>query len=343
MAQTLRRSLVISLQAATAACALFCAVPAMAQQDDTFNRLNRLEREIDTLSRAVYKGDVKASPPSSLSNGDSNYQASLEVRISDLEKQIQDLTGRIEQQGYDVSQMQNRLDRALSDTDLRLSEIEKKVGIAPVSPATGMPPSSPMTAPSSGDATSGTLAPSDMGGTLGQSAPVPQTMTLPEMADPNAPAPADSPTQQTLGTFQQAPGGAAIAPPSGDPAAMYEGAFSQLKNGNYVVSQGQFESFLKSYPEHPLTPNATYWLGESYYAQGQYDQAARIFAESYKKYPKGPKVADSLLKMGMSLGGAGKSKEACLTLLQLKKEFPTGQGTVLRRADQEMTKLGCGG
>ncbi|MBP9868596.1 MAG: tetratricopeptide repeat protein, partial [Alphaproteobacteria bacterium] len=90
-----------------------------------------------------------------------------------------------------------------------------------------------------------------------------------------------------------------------------------------------------------LAANATYWLAECHYAQGQYDKAARIFAESYKKYPKGPKVADSLLKMGMSLGGLGKTKEACVTLQQLKKEFPSGQTTALRRAEQEMTRLGC--
>jgi tol-pal system protein YbgF len=178
-----------------------------------------------------------------------------------------------------------------------------------------------MTAPVGG-ATSGTLAPEDMGGTVPamesaipeQPAPPAQsgTLTLPNPSDPNAPAPADSPTQQTLGTFQQAPGGAAIVPPGGDPAAMYEGAFSQLKNGNYVASQQQFESFLKTYADHPLTPNATYWLGESFYAQGQYEKAARVFAESYKKYPKGPKVADSLLKMGMSLGWGRKNAGSVL-------------------------------
>lgn len=78
--------------------------------------------------------------------------------------------------------------------------------------------------------------------------------------------------------MNEAPGGAAIPPKAGDdPAGQYEMAFSLLKGGNYGSAKNGFETFLKSYPDHPLVSNATYWLGECYYAQGEYDKAARIF------------------------------------------------------------------
>lgn len=328
--------------AAVALCALGGAAPAFSQSaDDAAARLSRIEREIDTLNRAVYKGETaKEGMPAPLSpSSPSSYQADLEVRISGIEKQIQDLTGRLEQQNFDISQMREKLDRALADIELRLGDVDKKAGLA--SPSSSS--SSPLTGgeePPPG-IQSGTLAPGDKGGVVPQ--PPSDFPPLSAPADPNAPAPADSPTQQPLGSLREAPGGAGIPPKdiAADPASLYEGAFSQLKNGNYVKAQGELEGFLKSFPDHPLAANATYWLGECHYAQGHHDKAARIFAESYKKYPKGPKVADSLLKMGMSLGGLGKTKEACVTLQQLKKEFPSGQATVLRRADQEMTRLGC--
>ncbi len=128
---------------------------------------------------------------------------------------------------------------------------------------------------------------------------------------------------------------------TGNAADDYEAAFSQLKNGNYAAAQSGFNQFIKAYPEHPLGPNAIYWMGETYYAQKKYDQSARIFAESFKKYPKGPKAADSLLKLGLSLGGGGKTQDACVTLKQVKKQFPTGEGSVLRRTEQELKRLGC--
>jgi tol-pal system protein YbgF len=320
-------------QAALAACFLLVTVslPALAYADDAQVRLRQLEGSVDTLNRAVFKGQMPAVAPSA--SGSSDYQASVETRLSELEKQIRDLTGKVEQQEFENNQMKAKLDKALADIDLRFQDMSTNAAAAVPAKQTG------------------TLAPNDMGGQV--TAPMTNLQTAPAvqpapvanvgmMKDTNAPAAANSPTVQNLGTMSEAPGGASIPPTVGnDPAGEYENAFSQLKSGNASAAKTGFEAFIKKYPDHPLISNATYWLGESYYSQGQYDKAARIFAESYKKYPKGPKVADSLLKMGMSLGQAGKTKEACVTLAQLKKEFPAGQGVVLRRADQELGRLGC--
>lgn len=322
------------IQAAFAACLLLATVSfsSFAVADDAQSRLRQLEGSVDTLNRAVFKGE---KPPVSLSGGaSSDYQASVETRLADLEKQIRDLTGKVEQQEFENTQLKTKLDKALADIELRFQDAGKSGSIAPSLKQTG------------------TLSSNDMGGAV-LSEPSPVVAPAPaaasnvaviDPANPNAPASQNSPTVQNLGTMNEAPGGAAIPPKAGDdPAGQYEMAFSLLKAGNHSAAKNGFEEFIKSYPNHPLISNATYWLGETYYAQGEYEKAARIFAESYKKYPKGPKVADSLLKMGMSLGGAGKTKEACVTLQQLKKEFATGESVTLRRADQEISRLGCAG
>ena len=333
-------------QAALAACAftalMISVVPVNAQSQDA-SRLARIEAQMDTLSRAVFKGQM---PPTGsvtpLSGGASaDYQADVEARLSDMEKQVRDLTGKVEELSFQNAQLKTQLEKALADIELRFQG-NAVPGAAPISGA--------------GVTQSGTLAPQDMGGPVTQmdddpppgmpvagAAPAPAATTTPPR-DVNAPADPNSPSVNNLGTLNQAPGGAAI-PPQGnsDATTQYETAFSQLKSGNYVAARTGFEAFLKANPDHPLAANATYWLGECYYGQGQYEKATRIFAESYKKYPQGPKVADSLLKMGMSLGASGKKKEGCVTLQQLRKEFPSGQGVTLRRADQEMTKLGCNG
>lgn len=337
MKKFLRHPGLISMQAALAACCLFAAIPAAQAQEDTFNRINRLEREIETLNKAVYSGKSPVSSGAPSSSGDSSYQANLEVRLAEMEKQLRDLTGKIEQQGFEITQLRERLDRSQTDIEMRLNALEGKGGMQ-----TGMSqPPGAMTAPGA----PGLLASNDMPPTPSLNEPLIQPQSgnaSAPITDYNAPAPANSPTQRQLGTLTEAPGGATIPPnPSTDPASVYENAFSQLKSGNYAVAQRDFSSFLSSHPQHPLAANATYWLGETYYAQAKYDQASRVFAESYKKFPKGPKAADSLLKLGMSLGGAGKNKEACVSLKQLKKEFNASQGTAVRRADQEMTRLGC--
>lgn len=258
---------------------------------------------------------ISASPlPVPASSGNS-YQANLEVRLSELESQMRTMRGQLEEKDHQINQLKEQLDRALSDIDMRLNQ------------------SSPLPTGANGGMPMGN----------GTAPPQPEISGSADMgADPDAPAPANAPTQQNLGTMSEAPGGAAIAPSSGDVAAQYEAAYAKLKAGDYSGAQGDFDRFLKANPSHQLASNATYWYGETFYAQKKYSEAARIFAESYKKYPKGPKAADSLLKLGMSLGGSGKTKEACVSLKQLKKQYPAGNSTLLKRADQEIAKLSCG-
>lgn len=350
-----------TLQAALAACALFASTAMVAPsivyaQDDAATRLSRMEAQMDTLSRAVFKGDVPASAmPTPLTATSSDYQASVEARLSDLEKQNRELTGKVEQLTFDNSQLKTRLDKALTDIELRLQGQSQGQAAGNQMPSDDINTPTPTNLANTDDMSSieppkqsGTLSTHDMGGPV-LSAPTPlvnNTEAKPIVKngalDINAPAPADSPTIQNLGTMNAAPGGAIIPSEiSKDATAQYESAFAQLKSGNYAPARVGFETFLKENATHPLAANATYWLGESYYGQGEFEKAARVFAESYKKYPKGPKVADSLLKMGMALGAGGKKKEACVTLQQLKKEFPSGQGVTLRRAEQEISKLAC--
>ncbi len=320
-------------QAAIAACLLLATVSIpthMARADDVSSRLRQLEGSVDTLNRAVFKGEKAPVDLTSSPSGD--YQASVENRLSDLETQLRDLTGKVEQQEFQNNQMKAKLDKALADLELRFQDMGEASTTAPARQT-------------------GTLAPNDMGGTV-DTVPTPTVenndITSPSteslMTDPNAPAPQTSPTVQQLGSVKTSPDGTTIEPKAGDdPAGQYEMAFSLLKSGNFASAKNGFETFIATYPKHPLVSNATYWLGESYYANGEFDKATRIFAESYKKYPKGPKVADSLLKMGMSLGASGKKKEACVALKQLKKEFPSGDTVTLRRADQEISRLACAG
>jgi tol-pal system protein YbgF len=256
--------------------------------------------------------DMRANAPDF--GGNSSYQAQVETRLSDLENQVRNLRGQIEEKDFQIDQLQKKLDRALSDLEIRLNERASA-------------------------ASSSSISASQSSSDEDQNSP--STLNDSDIRDPNAPAPKDSPTQQKLGSLREAPGGVAIPPEAGDAASQYEQAYSQLKSGDYVTAQKSFDRFLKNNPRHPLAGNATYWLGETFYAQQKYDQATRIFAESYKKFPKGAKAPDSLLKMGMSLGNAGKKNEACISFKQLKKQFATGHSGLLRRADQEMERLGC--
>ena len=133
----------------------------------------------------------------------------------------------------------------------------------------------------------------------------------------------------------------ALTSATADPQKMYDDAYQSLVKTEYDTAQEKLAAFLKQFPEHSLAGNAQYWLGETYYVQGQYGQAAVQFAEGFKKYKTSIKGPDNLLKLGMSMQKLDKKKEACTAFRSLKKEFPKAPVSILQKAQDEAKKLKC--
>ena len=128
---------------------------------------------------------------------------------------------------------------------------------------------------------------------------------------------------------------------TGNAASDYDQAFSLLKSQNYEAAEAAFSSFVGSYPDSELAPNARYWLAETFYVRGDFAQASKLFAEAFQSNPNGPKAADNLLKLGMSLEGLGKVKESCVTYSEISKRFPNASASLLQRARQQLEKNKC--
>lgn len=142
---------------------------------------------------------------------------------------------------------------------------------------------------------------------------------------------------------------APIVPPSGgdtlggaDTAnALYQDAFAAVRDGRYDDGSAKFQRFLAQYPGHPLSANARYWLGETYYVRGDYKQAAKAFAQGYQDFPKSSKAEDSLYKLSLSLAKLGKTDDACLSLHQMQTAFPAGTGPLRQKAQDQLKQLNC--
>lgn len=279
-------------------------------QNDANNRIKRLENEIETLSRAVYKGEKPQAPIGGA--GVSDATANIDARISQIEKDLQTLTGKVEQQSYDSQQTQQRLEALEQDTRMRLDAIEGQLRAGGAVPPNNAPPLMPQ---------------ADMQ----QQPPI----------DPNVVIGSDQPPMPSVLQPEAPMGDADGTAGSLDAAGLYEQGFGEIKREDYAAAERSFAQFMKDYPTHALAPNALYWLGETFYVRKEYDKAARAFAEAYQKYPNGPKGADNLLKLGMSLAGKGEKDSACVALAQLRKEYPKGPEPVLKRGESESAALGC--
>lgn len=124
------------------------------------------------------------------------------------------------------------------------------------------------------------------------------------------------------------------------PDMLYERSYESLLRRQFADAETGFRTFVQKYNDNSLAGNAQYWLGETYYVQGDYRQAAQSFLKGYREYPKGRKAADSLLKLGLSLNRLGQKEQACAAFTQLGGQFPKA-AEARKRAQTEAKRAGC--
>ncbi|MFO1160524.1 MAG: tol-pal system protein YbgF [Reyranellaceae bacterium] len=142
------------------------------------------------------------------------------------------------------------------------------------------------------------------------------------------------------------PGPTAAAPTpdagGGNGEHLYNDAFKKLQDGDYAGAERGFKAFLQANPKHTLAGNAQYWLGETYYARRDYQNAMTAFAEGYKVYKNSPKGPDNLLKLGVTLATLGRKADACAVFSKFTQDYPRATDLQKRRVDQERQKNACG-
>jgi len=167
----------------------------------------------------------------------------------------------------------------------------------------------------------------------------------PEIPTKEKPTPGGG-KEKILGTMKvdkNAPPAAPPAPKSPEQKAkdQYDTAFDLLRQQKYDDAVAAFEKFANENSQSPMASGAYYWMGESYFVQKDYENAAKKFVTGYKKFPKGQKAPETLLKLGDSLAALNKKKDACITYDKLANEFPKAGSAVKKRLAESRAKLHC--
>jgi tol-pal system protein YbgF len=103
---------------------------------------------------------------------------------------------------------------------------------------------------------------------------------------------------------------------------LYNAANGDYTTGKFELALQEFQDFLKYYGNADLAPNAQYWIGQIYYAQKKYEDAAQAFDMVLEKYPENPKTRDAKLYKGMSLVALGKRSQAHGIFQEMEKQYP---------------------
>ena len=143
-----------------------------------------------------------------------------------------------------------------------------------------------------------------------------------------------------LQTLETAPRAFTPAPsqrPAGSDQQNYQAAFDMISARRYAEAGTAFETFLQQFPTSPLADNAQYWLAETYYVRGQYQDALPAFRKVIDEYPQSAKLPDALLKLGYCQQELGDRNAARSSLQEVMRQFP--DTTAARLASQRLGQL----
>ncbi len=291
-----------------AASILLIAPTAWAQSNsELMDRISRLERDVNFVQKQVYTG-AAASDPNGMPVPTGAGSAALEVRISAMEEQLRVMRGQVETAQFASGEAQRNVIKLKEDMEYRLGALEQAQSAAAVSAQTG--------------AASAVVDPA-----------------VDPVAEPVA-EPVASVKPDVPASYQPAPA-ASTGADFPDSNAAYNAAFKELNGKNYSAAASKFDAFVRKYPKDPLTSNAYYWLGESYYARGDYTRAAEGFRKGFESNPQGQKAPDNLLKLAMSLDNIKRTSEACIVLGQVVSKYGTSAPRTKERAEAERSRMQC--
>ncbi|HET7414037.1 MAG TPA: tol-pal system protein YbgF [Pararhizobium sp.] len=277
------------------------------------------------------------------------------VRMQQLEEEVRKLTGRVQDLNYQLLQTQEQIRQMQKDNEFRFQRLE---GAAGLGGGAGTGTSAAPTPPAANDHTQNMAAPS--AGTAQASRALPGVeagTTASTTTAPNVPGRGAPPKSlgtvtfdangKIIGDSMAAPGAnasgtqTASLPSSSSPQDIYRAAYNQLLNGNYKAAENGFHDYIDVFPDGPQASDAAYWLGESQFSQGKFNDAARTFLDAHQKYPKAKKAPETLLKLGMALAALNNQDTACATYSEVLKRYPDVSAEVRRKVAREEKRTGC--
>ena len=320
------------------------------------DRLERLERDIRTLNVQISRGsgliprNISTSAGGQESLSDSGISR-LTLRINALEQDLRVATGSLEQFNFGIQKLSNRLDKLVDDIDFRLASIEGKLNKS----YSDVPPdlvssknqgggANPSISNRAGAEKINRLKRSK-GLVTEESAQPPQILGT---VSSSAVEEVEKQSKQQLATTTPILSKNVVPKsksrpilPAGKPKDQYTFALNLLRQTKYKDAEQALAQFIATRAEHPLAGNARYWLGETYYVQKDYEQAAQTFFNGYRVSPSNVKAPDMLLKLGMSLFQIKKPKEACATFDKLAHDFPNAPARIKSAVVRERKRLRC--
>ena len=160
--------------------------------------------------------------------------------------------------------------------------------------------------------------------------------------------PAQGQAPRVVGAPEGAPGAPSAPPASQQMAALppapandYDLASAAFKEGQYEVAEQRFRSYLEKNPKERLTPEAIFYLGESYFRRARAREAAEQYLKVTVDFPRAVRAPEALVKLGLSLEKLGAKEQACAAFGEVGRKYPAASSAVRVSAERESKRVQC--
>lgn len=273
-------------------------------------------QELDARLRAV-EAHIRAEQ----SQGGDASTVRIMQQLDVMERQIQDLTARVEELGYQNRQLRD-------DYETLQQDMMSMIGSGSSSGSGGDYDSAGENG--EGDSGGGDFGddgaePVDLGGSGGNG-----DYAIVDPDDPNAEAKRDA----------TRPLGGSPVDPGSDPDILFARGQTRLMEGDYPAARNAFEGFVDEAEGDERVGEAWFWIGRTSFIEGESAAAADAYIQSMQA--GGPKAPDAMVQLGVALAELGETQDACDTLNAVPDQFPDARDSVLEAAERELENAGCG-
>lgn len=136
---------------------------------------------------------------------------------------------------------------------------------------------------------------------------------------------------------QQAPAAAAPSAPAQNPSVnipdSYKRALILYGEGKHDEARAAFQKVFDANPSGMLANNALFWIGQTYYAAGDYANAIRYYQRVIREYPDKNKAPDAMFKLGLTYVKTGDLAMAKQTLEECIRRYPYSEAASSARGE----------
>jgi tol-pal system protein YbgF len=297
------------------------AAPAEAQsRRELAARLDAAEARLAEIEDRALQGDPVAE--------------TLMARLDALEREQRVLTGEIERLGFENRRLRGELEAMGRDVDALLSgdNMGQDGSPAVLDPDADMGVETDPNDPFAAD----------------RAASV-QPLQVPDETDAQAQQPQppaqDTPPMRNPGrvdaVITESEIGGAAGAAAVEPEALFSEGRARLLDGDFGGAREAFAAYTEQFPEGAQAGEAWYWLGETHFINNEYDIAADSYIASLQQDRQGVRAPDALVRLGASFAALGQGDRACQVLATFPAEFPNATEEASRKAQREVSRLGC--